>query len=135
MNTVVKTWAVLVALGTGSLGSGSLWAAATGDQAKIEFFEMKIRPLLADNCYACHTNSKMGGLSINFLYSATVEQEAVEGVVHELSNCVPGLVAQVAKYAEDTHVWRDVDFAYVVLTRAQLVDHVTLTPFSRHLTG
>ena len=65
MNTVVKIWAVLLALGPGSLGSDSLWAAATGDQAKIEFFEMKIRPLLANNCYACHTDSKMGGLRLD----------------------------------------------------------------------
>jgi mono/diheme cytochrome c family protein len=27
-----------------------------------EFFEMKVRPVLARNCYACHSESKMGGL-------------------------------------------------------------------------
>src|SRR3954469_23332984 len=35
--------------------------------AKIEFFEKKIRPLLVDNCHACHsaeTNSK-GGLRVD----------------------------------------------------------------------
>jgi len=30
-----------------------------------EFFEMKVRPLLAKNCFACHTQSKMGGLSLS----------------------------------------------------------------------
>ncbi|WP_254511297.1 PSD1 and planctomycete cytochrome C domain-containing protein [Anatilimnocola floriformis] len=38
--------------------------AAAEDPAKIEFFEKKIRPILIDNCYSCHsatTNSK-GGL-------------------------------------------------------------------------
>src|SRR5687767_13723939 len=28
---------------------------ATGDSAGIEFFESKIRPLLAENCYSCHS--------------------------------------------------------------------------------
>ena len=28
-------------------------------------FEMKVRPLLARNCYACHTQSKMGGLRLD----------------------------------------------------------------------
>ena len=65
MNTIVKVWALMLALGWVSLGSSSLWAAAVGDQAKLEFFEMKIRPLLANTCYACHTNSKMGGLRLD----------------------------------------------------------------------
>ncbi|MBI3667970.1 MAG: PSD1 domain-containing protein [Acidobacteria bacterium] len=29
-----------------------------------EFFEMRIRPLLANNCFACHTVSRMGGLEM-----------------------------------------------------------------------
>ena len=37
------------------------------DQARVEFFERKVRPLLVDNCYNCHsasTNSK-GGLRVD----------------------------------------------------------------------
>ena len=60
MHTAVKIWVMLAVLGVGTLD-----AAAIGDQAKIEFFEMKVRPLLANNCYACHTNSKMGGLRLD----------------------------------------------------------------------
>jgi mono/diheme cytochrome c family protein len=30
-----------------------------------EFFENKIRPVLAQNCFACHTNSQMGGLRLD----------------------------------------------------------------------
>jgi hypothetical protein len=30
-----------------------------------EFFEAKVRPLLAKNCYACHSTSKMGGLKMD----------------------------------------------------------------------
>ena len=29
-----------------------------------EFFEMKVRPVLANKCYACHSNSRMGGLDL-----------------------------------------------------------------------
>ena len=30
-----------------------------------EFFESKVRPVLAANCYACHTDSRMGGLRLD----------------------------------------------------------------------
>jgi hypothetical protein len=30
-----------------------------------DFFENKIRPVLANNCYACHTSSEMGGLRVD----------------------------------------------------------------------
>ncbi|MGB6942413.1 MAG: PSD1 and planctomycete cytochrome C domain-containing protein [Bryobacteraceae bacterium] len=37
--------------------------AATQEQK--DFFENRIRPLLAQNCFACHTNSQMGGLRLD----------------------------------------------------------------------
>ncbi len=30
-----------------------------------DFFEMRVRPVLAKNCFACHTKSKMGGLDLS----------------------------------------------------------------------
>ena len=36
----------------------------TGKEAG-EFFETHVRPVLAKNCFACHTNSKMGGLQLD----------------------------------------------------------------------
>ena len=30
-----------------------------------DFFELKIRPLLANNCYSCHTNSQLGDLRLD----------------------------------------------------------------------
>ena len=36
--------------------------AATGAD---DFFEIKVRPVLAKNCYACHTASHMGGLDVS----------------------------------------------------------------------
>lgn len=37
--------------------------ATTADT--LDFFESRVRPVLAKNCYACHTTSKMGGLEVN----------------------------------------------------------------------
>src|SRR5437867_2295173 len=31
----------------------------------LEFFETRIRPVLANNCFACHTSSQMGGLQLD----------------------------------------------------------------------
>src|SRR3979409_2066899 len=39
-------------------------AGATPEVDAQTFFETKIRPLLAKNCFACHTGSKMGGLEM-----------------------------------------------------------------------
>src|SRR5262252_8289028 len=33
--------------------------------ASPDFFETKIRPILANNCYSCHTNSQLGGLRLD----------------------------------------------------------------------
>jgi hypothetical protein len=45
----------------------SLSAAQTLGTGKDpgEFFEARVRPVLAKNCFACHTNSKMGGLQLD----------------------------------------------------------------------
>jgi hypothetical protein len=34
-------------------------------QDPAEFFESRVRPVLSKNCYACHTNSKLGGLQLD----------------------------------------------------------------------
>jgi mono/diheme cytochrome c family protein len=55
--------------------SSALFAAAnmgfanaqTTNAGSPEFFESKIRPILANNCYGCHTNSAMGGLRLDSL--------------------------------------------------------------------
>src|SRR5262249_29079700 len=42
-------------------------AAAWGQEVseKIEFFESRIRPILANNCYSCHADTKLGGLRVD----------------------------------------------------------------------
>src|SRR6266850_7340890 len=37
----------------------------TNASAQIEFFETRIRPLLAQQCFSCHTDEKMGGLRLD----------------------------------------------------------------------
>lgn len=39
----------------------------TVNASSPEFFESKVRPILANNCYGCHTNSAMGGLRLDSL--------------------------------------------------------------------
>src|SRR5262245_37830336 len=43
----------------------SVLACAQQANEKIEFFEARIRPVLANNCYACHTENKLGGLRVD----------------------------------------------------------------------
>src|SRR3954464_2930469 len=39
--------------------------AQSAPAASPDFFENKIRPVLANNCYSCHTGSKLGGLRLD----------------------------------------------------------------------
>src|ERR1700688_3307103 len=38
---------------------------ALAQESGDEFFETRIRPVLANNCYSCHTTSKLGGLKLD----------------------------------------------------------------------
>jgi hypothetical protein len=44
--------------------SAAAWSATLGADS-AEFFETKIRPVLASNCYSCHSDSKLGGLRVD----------------------------------------------------------------------
>ncbi len=54
----VPTRAFLVLSGFIAVGSATLFAAAAPSAADLEFFEKKIRPLLVDRCYECHSAAK-----------------------------------------------------------------------------
>src|SRR5580698_9092618 len=47
-----------------SLAVGILHAQADLT-ASPDYFELKIRPILATNCYSCHTDSALGGLRLD----------------------------------------------------------------------
>ncbi len=55
----MRLTAFLICLGFGPL------LLATADGGRADFFESKVRPLLAGNCYACHTDAKSGGLRLD----------------------------------------------------------------------
>ncbi len=40
-------------------------AAATGASTAAEYFEVQVRPVLANNCYKCHTSEEAGGLRLD----------------------------------------------------------------------
>ena len=50
-----------------SLAVLSTLHAQTPDASSPDFFENKIRPILANNCFGCHTNSALGGLRLDSL--------------------------------------------------------------------
>ena len=56
--------AFLICLQFAYFGFGPARLAAA-ETSQAEFFESKVRPLLAGNCYACHTDSKSGGLRLD----------------------------------------------------------------------
>ena len=45
--------------------SAAVTLAAPPPIAGTDLFENKVRPILADNCYACHTQTKLGGLRLD----------------------------------------------------------------------
>jgi hypothetical protein len=48
------------------LGAYGLVFGLAGQAAQPdEFFELRVRPVLAKNCYACHTQSQLGGLRLD----------------------------------------------------------------------
>jgi mono/diheme cytochrome c family protein len=42
-------------------------SAQTVNASSPDFFETKVRPVLANNCFGCHTNSALGGLRLDSL--------------------------------------------------------------------
>src|SRR5262245_5239884 len=45
--------------------SGQTAQTPASAAASAEFFETKIRPVLATNCYDCHADERMGGLRLD----------------------------------------------------------------------
>jgi mono/diheme cytochrome c family protein len=55
----MRAWLLLAALTIGAV------EGQTQEAASADFFENKIRPILANNCYSCHTGSQLGGLRLD----------------------------------------------------------------------
>src|SRR5579863_7691010 len=48
-----------------ALAVASALAQAPSPAQNPDFFENKVRPILAENCYDCHTSAEMGGLRVD----------------------------------------------------------------------
>ncbi len=53
-----------LAFAVGLLVPIAAFSAATGADQR-DFFEMRVRPVLAKNCFGCHNSAKMGGLEMS----------------------------------------------------------------------
>src|SRR4051794_34077667 len=53
------TWRFLL------LASAPALAFGADQKDAAEVFEMRIRPILAKNCFACHASNAMGGLAVD----------------------------------------------------------------------
>src|SRR5215831_1420160 len=62
--TAAVAWLVVVALPL-AIETASEARQAPPSAASAEFFEAKVRPVLAANCYDCHTDERMGGLRLD----------------------------------------------------------------------
>jgi mono/diheme cytochrome c family protein len=52
-------------LGLLTVATGVAAWAQTAPGGTPDFFEVKVRPVLANNCFGCHTNTAMGGLRLD----------------------------------------------------------------------
>ncbi len=65
---MLRTWVSVVALAVGCCVAGEVTFAAD-DPAQVEFFEKKIRPVLVEHCYKCHSGTTpilKGKLRVDF---------------------------------------------------------------------
>lgn len=74
-------------------------AARAAGPDDAEFFETRIRPLLVDNCYACHTASKMGGLQLTS--RARAVRGGASGPAIRPGNAKASLLIQVVEQTHD----------------------------------
>jgi mono/diheme cytochrome c family protein len=58
-------YAILFALSLVSLFAQAPSPAPPSSAQAPDFFENKVRPILAENCYDCHTSAEMGGLRVD----------------------------------------------------------------------
>src|SRR6266567_1822501 len=47
------------------LGTFLVVAARAASSDPVDFFKTRVRPILANQCYSCHTDTKMGGLQLD----------------------------------------------------------------------
>src|SRR5947209_7465775 len=95
------TMAALASLALLAMSIGK--AAAQGgkpDPAQIAFFEKKIRPILADNCFKCHGPDKSrGGLRLDS--RAHIFAGGEDGPVVDLQTPTASLLVKAIRYQDN----------------------------------
>jgi hypothetical protein len=76
-----------IALSTIIAGFSGALSGATLTPGEVEFFEQKIRPILAEHCYECHNSvdKKKGDLALDYR-DAVLEAEVIESPDHRDSS-------------------------------------------------
>ena len=82
-----------------ALAVAALSPCQAGEAEKLEFFETNIRPLLIENCYACHTQSKMGGLRLDS--RETMVRGGSSGPAIRPGNAAGSILIQAVSHTHD----------------------------------
>ena len=72
---------------TGLIASAAPVFAADPTPEQLDFFEKKIRPILANNCYSCHSEEagkKKGGMHLDTAKAAVLGGDTGKGIVPEI---------------------------------------------------
>jgi hypothetical protein len=73
--------------------SMALLQATAGPKAAADLFEMRVRPVLAANCYSCHGEARLGGLRLDsraeLLKGGASGPAIIVGKSEESLRCVP----------------------------------------------
>ena len=95
----------MLMLGAAAAGL-SLSGAARGADAKVEFFEAKIRPVLAQSCVGCHGAEKQkGGLRLDTREAllAGGKEEGKPVVVYDEKAPDKSMILTAISYKDDEH--------------------------------
>jgi mono/diheme cytochrome c family protein len=95
-------WSLLLALATVAAPAAAVAAEppAKATPEQVEFFEKKVRPILADNCYSCHGAKKQnGGLRLDT--AAGLKAGADDGAVIVPGDPVKSRLLKSVRYEND----------------------------------
>ena len=71
---------------------------AFGQAGSVEFFETKVRPVLANNCFGCHTNTAMGDLRLDS--AAALAKGGKRGPAVVAGDPAKSLLIQAVKHSD-----------------------------------
>jgi Protein of unknown function (DUF1553)/Protein of unknown function (DUF1549)/Concanavalin A-like lectin/glucanases superfamily/Planctomycete cytochrome C len=93
-------WSMVIVLLCALVLPKSFAFADAPDEKNLAFFEAKIRPVLAEHCYACHNshNKKEGGLALD--YRGAMQAGGDRGTLWETGSADKSLLIKVLRHTE-----------------------------------